>query len=286
MNPPPLPHEVRRISRRAALETLGAGALLGLGFWPGVLRAASATPPVETFTFAVINDTHSMSPEGGVWLEQVMARIKAEEPDFCLHLGDLVENGQPGHLAAMRDLLAGIGKPVHVQIGNHDYLTHTDRAAYEATFPNRINYAFIHREWQFVGVDSTQGVRYDKTSISDATFQWVDENLPKLDRTKPLVLFTHFPLGKGVKHRPVNADALLERFRDHNLQAVFNGHFHGYTERPFANAIVTTNRCCALKRHNHDGTKAKGFFICTAREGRITRRFVEVKPPAAPTPAA
>ena len=271
----------RPITRRAALETLGAGALLSLGLWPGVLRAAGATPPAVPFTFVVVNDTHYLSPECGVWLEHVVKLMKAEAPEFCLHVGDLVDQGRRDHLATVRDCFAGLGVPVHVQIGNHDYLTQKDRSPYESVFPDRLNYTFTHREWQFVGLDSTDGLRADGTSIGDATLHWVDENLPRLDRTKPLVLFTHFPLGDGVKHRPVNADALLDRFREYNLQAVFNGHFHGYTEHTFAHATVTTNRCCALKRNNHDGTKAKGFFVCTASDGRITRRFVEVKPPAA-----
>ncbi|MFA6289829.1 MAG: metallophosphoesterase [Opitutaceae bacterium] len=281
MNKTPAPLSVdASMTRRTALETLGAGALLGLGLWPGVLRAAGATPPAVPFTFVVVNDTHYMSPECGAWLSHVVQLMKIEAPEFCLLVGDLAEKGRPDHLAAVRDCFAALGKPVHVQIGNHDYLTQTDRSPYESVFPDRINYAFTHRDWQFVGLDSTDGVRYDGTSIGDATLRWVDENLPRLDKTKPLVLFTHFPLGEGVKHRPANADALLDRFRDYNLQAVFNGHFHGYTEHPFVHATVTTNRCCALKRNNHDGTKEKGFFVCTASDGRITRRFVEVKPPA------
>jgi 3',5'-cyclic AMP phosphodiesterase CpdA len=269
------------ITRRAALETLGAGALLTLGLWPGALRAADATTPAAPFTFVVVNDTHYMTPECGLWLARAVALMQAESPAFCIHLGDLVEKGQPDHLAAVRELFAALPCPVYVQIGNHDYLPPADRSAYESLFPDRLNYAFTHHDWQFVGLDSTDGVRFDGTSIGDATLRWVDANLPRLDRTKPLVLFTHFPLGESVPMRPRNADALLDRFRDHNLQAVFNGHHHAYTAHPYAHATVTTNRCCALKRNNHDGTKEKGFFVCTASNGRITRRFVEVKPPTA-----
>jgi hypothetical protein len=70
---------------------------------------------------------------------------------------------------------------------------------------------------------------------------------------------------------------VLERFRDFNLQAVYNGHFHGFTESKRAQTIVTTNRCCALKRNNHDGTKEKGYFVCTIKDGAIHREFVECK---------
>jgi hypothetical protein len=160
--------------------------------------------------------------------------------------------------------------------GNHDYLTNQDRSAYDTLFPNRSNYLFEHRGWQFVGLDTTQGTAWEKTKIQPATLRWADDNLRKLDHERPTVLFTHFPLGHEVRYRPENADALLDRFRKFNLQAVFNGHFHGFTEKEFEHAKVTTNRCCALKRGNHDKTTEKGYFVCTARNGAVERRFVEV----------
>lgn len=269
---------VNLITRRDAVEKIAAATLLSLGLWPGALRAASAPQPTKDFTFVVINDTHYLSPECGAWLERVVGLMRAESPEFCLHAGDLVDRGSREHHTIVRKLLANLSVPVYVQIGNHDYVTQTDRSSYEELFPGRLNYRFEHGGWQFIAVDSTEGMRFEKTSINAATLQWVDAELPHIDPRQPLVLFTHFPLADGVKMQPLNANALLERFRDHNLQAVFNGHFHGYTEHAFGNALVTTNRCCALKRENFDGTKEKGFFVCTARAGRITRRFVEVKP--------
>ncbi len=264
------------MTRREAVGKIGAATLLAMGMWPGVLRAAAETPLGGDFTFVVINDTHYLSPECGVWLERVIRLMRAEKPEFCLHVGDLVDKGSREHHAVVREIFSHLDVPLYVQIGNHDYVTQTDRSSYEEIFPGRINYRFEHRGWQFIALDSTEGLRFEKTSISDATLRWVDAELPQIDRARPLVLFTHFPLADGVKMQPLNANALLERFLDHNLQAVFNGHFHGYTEHNFRAATVTTNRCCALKRGNADGTKEKGFFVCTARSGRITRRFVEV----------
>jgi hypothetical protein len=131
-----------------------------------------------------------------------------------------------------------------------------------------------------VSVDSSEGAHYEHTSIGKATLAWVDKQLPRLEKSKPTILFTHFPLGEGITYRPSNAEELLKRFLDFNLQAVFSGHFHGFTEKKFSAATLTTNACCALKRGNHDGTKAKGYFLCTADEKGIRREFVEV--PAAP----
>jgi len=267
------------LTRRSALGRLSAGTLLTLGLWPGVLRAADKGEG-GSFRFLVVNDTHYMSDECGGWLEKAVAQMKTEEAEFCLIGGDLVEKGEETHLATVRDLFAQLGVPVHVQIGNHDYLTQTDRSSYEKLFPGRINYWFRHRGWQFVGLDSSDGLRYERTAIQEPTLSWLDDNLSKLEKAQPTVIFTHFPLGDGVTYRPSNADALLERFKPFNLQAIFCGHFHGFTERAFGSASVTTNRCCALKRGNHDKSVEKGYFACAARNGRVIRRFVEVAAPA------
>ncbi len=76
--------------------------------------------------------------------------------------------------------------------------------------------------------------------------------------------------------RPSNADALLERFLHYNVQAVFSGHFHGYTERSSNGTMLFTDKCCALKRFNHDGTKEKGYFICTLKDGTVEHEFIQM----------
>lgn len=274
------------MDRRTALKTLGAGALFSLGLWPGAGCATSRTPPRGKFTFIAVNDTHYVCDECHPWLEKAVALMRGEDPEFVLHIGDVCDDGLRAHHAAVRDIFATLGVGFYPVIGNHDWTTQTDRAAYEEIFPDRINYAFDHRGWHFVGLDSSDGQHWQGTLIADATFRWLDGHLANVDRDQPLVLFTHFPLiehaaNPAVEAKlspmiPRNADQLLDRFRGHNLQAVFNGHFHAYTVGTFDSATATTNKCCSLKRGNFDGSKEKGFFVCTAEAGQITRRFVEV----------
>jgi predicted phosphodiesterase len=263
------------LSRREALRRLGAGTLLTLGLWPG---AAQTEKESAAFRFLVVNDAHYMSPECGAWLEKVVRQMNGHEGvEFCLFAGDLVEKGLEADLGTVREILRTLKVPVHVVVGNHDYLTQTDRSAFEKLFPGQLNYSFEHQGWQCVGLDTSEGLLYQNTTIPQATFQWLDEHLPKLDKQRPTMVFTHFPLGEGVRYRPKNAEALLERFLPFNLQAVFCGHFHAFTERRISKTTLTTNRCCALKRGNHDGTKEKGYFLCAAKNGKISREFVEVK---------
>lgn len=271
-----LPSET--LSRRSWIQR-STGGLLAAGLWPGRLRA-SENGKGGSFRFIVLNDTHFCSDACPGWFEKVAASIAAldPKPDFCLLVGDLAQDGWKDELGPIRDFLRTLGMPFHVVPGNHDYTPQNERSIYDQLFPKQLNHRFDHLDWQFVGLDSTEGTKYSDTKIQPATFAWLDDELPKLDRAHPTVVFTHFPLAEGVRMRPLNADKLLARFTDHNLVAVFNGHFHGFTENLHSGATITTNRCCAISRGNHDKTTEKGYFACTAAEGEIVREFVEVRP--------
>jgi predicted MPP superfamily phosphohydrolase len=267
-----------QISRREMLR-LGLGTLLSMGLWPGrVLGEAGANS--SAFSFIAVNDLHYKEVACASWFGQVAAAMRKSAPDaeFCLISGDLSDEGRMEQLTGVQTAFRGLSIPFYAVPGNHDYTSDGDRSAYESVFAGQINYSFEHRGWQFIGLDSTEGRNFHDTQINAKTLAWLDENLPKLDPRKPTVVFTHFPLGAGVEYRPLNADRLLERFLHFNLQAVFSGHWHGVSERKLQNAILTTDRCCARVRGNHDGSKEKGWFVCNVSNGAISRSFVEFLP--------
>lgn len=233
----------------------------------------------EKFSFIAINDLHYSSQACRPWFVEVVRQMKASAPDahFCLLGGDLADNGTAAQLESVRAIFRELAMPVYPVVGNHDYVSGMDRAAYEKYFPGRINYNFLHDGWQVLGLDSSQGTLSRDTMVSDATLHWLDENVPKLDPRKPTIVCTHFPMGRFVAARPRNADELLRRCLQLNVRAIFNGHFHGYTLRQVNDAILTTDRCCSRVRANHDGTPEKGWFVCQASDGDVTRRFVEFR---------
>src|SRR4051794_39583714 len=106
------------INRREALQQLSAGTLLALGLWPGALRAEDKHKS-GSFRFVVINDTHYVDADCARWLEGVVRQMKTHGPlDFCLHAGDLTDNGRRGDFGAVRDIFKGLGVPTYVVIGN------------------------------------------------------------------------------------------------------------------------------------------------------------------------
>ena len=265
----------KQMTRRRML-TLSAGSLLTLGLWPGALRAEGTGNP-GNFHFLVVNDIHFMTDRCARFLERVVATAKAQpKPDFCLIAGDLTDHGTAAEFTRVMEAFRTLGVPMFPVIGNHDYLTQKDRSDYEKLFPDRLNYYFDHQGWLLVGLDTTQGMDSSASRIQEPTLRWLDDNLPKLNKKSPLVVFTHFPLGERVMNRPVNAEGLLERLKEHNLRGIFSGHFHASTERRLGDATLVTNRCCSVSRSNHDGSRERGYFLCEAKEGAITRTFVEV----------
>jgi 3',5'-cyclic AMP phosphodiesterase CpdA len=265
----------KQLSRREMLG-LSAGTLLTAGLWPGALQA-EGTGNTGDFHFVIVNDVHYLNERCGTWFQGVVRRMKghAEGIEFCLLAGDLTEHGKPEQMVPMRDLLKSLGKPTYVVVGNHDYRAPDDRKAYDEFFPRCSNYRFEHKGWQFLALDTTEGQRVHGTNVQPHTLRWLDETLPKIDKRRPLIVFTHFPLGPHVITRPENAEQVLVRFKEYNLQAVFCGHYHAFTERHVGKMTLTTNRCCSFSRQNHDGSKEKGYFLCHAKEGIIRRTFIE-----------
>ena len=269
------------LSRRRLMQT-SAATMLAAEIWPGRLFAEDRE--TKNFSFIEVNELHYVDSECGHFFEKVVQQMKSTPGgiDMVLIVGDLADNGHAAQEAAQRDIFDTLGVPYHVIPGNHDYLSDDDRSGYDAIFGKFLNYTFDHNGWRFIALDTTQGTKYSNTAIQPATFKWLDENLSKFDKSQPTVVFTHFPMGPHTPFRPTNADALLERLKPFNLQAIFDGHFHGFTEHKVNNVPITTNKCCAFKRWNHDGTKEKGYFLCQAKDGRITREFVEVNFPGMP----
>jgi 3',5'-cyclic AMP phosphodiesterase CpdA len=264
-----------RINRREFLSALPPAAA-------ALIAAPALAAGVHTvFRFFEINDLHYVSTDCGRWFRAVVEQMKTSAPDaaFCLLCGDIADKGDEPSLAGARDVFGGLGIPLHPVPGNHDFTEEQSRAGYDAVFPGKLNYQFERDGWQFIGLDTTMGTKYENTTIAEETLAFLDD--PKLDARKPTVAFTHFPLAPNVAMTPRNAPALVERLTRLNLVAALSGHWHGASERVAGRATLVTSRCSARVRNNADRSPRKGWYVCEARaDGSLRRRFVDFNAPA------
>ena len=241
-------------------------------------RCDSEMPPtsVGPIRFVVINDLHHADAACDPWMEALFRQVaKTERANFCFGLGDFADAGQRESIVTI-DLLAKLsGLPFYVTPGNHDLELSPVDGWFAEVFPGRRNYTFTKNGWQFVVVDTTEGMKYDDVIISPKTLAWLEEKVPTLDQRAPTVLATHFPLASEVEFCPLNADQLLQRLTGLNLRGIFSGHFHGRTSNFRGGVELVTNTCVSRVRHNRDGTNVKGYWVCDgAPTGEITRQFV------------
>jgi len=246
-------------------------------------RAETKDEAIDAFSFLQINDLHYIDDHCERWFQAVVEQMKASAPEakLCLMCGDLADTGGEKALASVKEIFGGLGVSLLPVPGNHDFTPMESREGYDAVFPGRLNYHIIHGGWQFLGLDTTMGTKYERTTISNATLEWLAAELPKLNRTAPTVVFTHFPLGENVTYRPLNAAALLESLLQLDVVAAFSGHWHGASERANGKSVLLTSRCCARVRNNADKSPLKGWFVCRAQaDGTLTRQFHTFQAPA------
>jgi 3',5'-cyclic AMP phosphodiesterase CpdA len=257
--------------------------LLAMNLWPGALAHADA--PAGDFEFIAANDLHYQDEHCGPFFADVRRKIGEAAPkaELVLALGDMANRNEAKQLAGMRDILRGWKLEARVIRGNHDWVLSDDEMQisgkeFEQIYPDSLNYTFDYHGWQFIALDSTDGPKWQYVEIQPAALQWLDDHLPKLDRRRPTILMTHVPMGQKVRevYRMKNADALLDRLKPFNLRAVLCGHYHGQSESRRGEVVLTTGKCCSFAAFNHDRTPEKGFFVCSAKAGRVEARFVEV----------
>lgn len=263
---------------------LSGAAVAGWAATAGIRCSSAPDTPVpldDPFQFVVFNDTHVRDERCVGFLRKAVARIHEldrEKPlDFAILCGDIVTAGRPREFELFEPVVEELGMPLYTTPGNHDFRG-SDRSAYDRLFPGRVNYRFDHKGWTFIGFDSTEGSKWSKVSVPEATLDYLKRELKRIERDRPIVAFTHFPLGEGVTYRSTNAEEVLGLFGQHRLVHVFSGHFHGLTERTWQGTRLTTNRCLAVSRDNHDGSSERGFLLCTAARRELTWRFIEVTP--------
>ncbi|CAN5554327.1 phosphodiesterase [soil metagenome] len=218
-------------------------------------------------------------------IEHVMALDR--RPDLMLLTGDLVDSGEPGEYAALREILAGFPIPFLVIPGNHDDRENLrDAFADHAYLPSEgpLHYCVDDYPVRIIGLDSTvPGLHHGH--IDDAGLDWLTATL-SADTTKPTLLMLHHPpFACGIpyldEYRYLDGAALgsvVKRFD--NIEIVLCGHVHRAMLTRWANTVVgscpSTATEIALRLTpsaqpaSHIGPKAAMLHLWTEHDGLVS----------------
>jgi predicted phosphodiesterase len=193
----------------------------------------AAKPSQTHFTFAVIGDTQSQYE----YHQEIVRLLVALEPDFVLHVGDLVQNGDVGpnwevFFDVERDLMARV--PLYPVLGNHDRAN--DMFFDSFCLPgNERWYVFDYGNARFVCLE-VDGIA--DFSPDSEQYAWLEKTLAA--NSPPwLFVFFHIPpysSSTDASEQRVR-DTLTPLFEQYGVDVVFNGHHHNY-ERNEANGVT------------------------------------------------
>ena len=215
--------------------------------------AAAAQP---SFRFAYVSDSHLYAR--GMTHRFAKACVKAVEdmnaldpqPDFVLFGGDLAQLGRPDELDLGQQILKDLKAPVRMMVGEHDW--YLDMGEKWKSMFGADHYSFDHKGVHFVVLNSVvekdfwtakgytpeqrmaivaglDDNRQSPFEVGEAQREWLKQDLAKVDKKTPLIVFSHSPLYK--LYKPWNfwtddaeqVQALLKPFA---TVTVIHGHTH------------------------------------------------------------
>ena len=253
---------LKHVSRRGFMRLAGisAGAALARGLITprsfqlvDVAEAAADKPP---FTFAYISDTHLYPRKLNDRF--VRAIVKAvddvnaldPQPDFVLMGGDLAQLGRKEELDLGVQILKGVKAPVKMMVGEHDWFL--DMGEYWKHLFGPEQYSFDHKGVHFVTIMSVQekdfwterkmtpeermhtvagldnGVQ-SRFEVGEAGREWLKNDLAKIDKSTPLIVFSHSPLYKYYRNWNFwteDADEVQAILQPFQTVTVIHGHTH------------------------------------------------------------
>jgi 3',5'-cyclic AMP phosphodiesterase CpdA len=246
------------LDRRFFLKTAGAAAA-ATALPVGLVELAFADS-TQNFTFAYISDAHIQHIKGTQFVrnwDRGLIRAVAETnllspaPDFVMFGGDLAQLGTQAELDHGAEMLAKLQGKLRCVMGEHDY--YLDLGEYWSRLFGPQYYSFDHKgvhfvvlnsilttdEWtherwptaeqrmlEMAGLDNPNGSPF---MVGDKQRKWLADDLAKVSKDTPLVVFSHSPIQKiykGWNFWTDDAEQVQALLRPFKTATVVYGHVH------------------------------------------------------------
>jgi 3',5'-cyclic-AMP phosphodiesterase len=244
--------------RRSFLR--GAGAAAVVGTMPLSMVKLAFADSSQDFTFAYISDSHIQHIKGTKFVrnwDRGLIRAVAEtnllrpKPDFVVFGGDLAQLGSKPELDHGAEMLSKLHYKTHYVMGEHDY--YLDLGEYWSQLFGDQYYSFDHKgvhfvvlnsiltyhEWTFerwptpeqrmlemAGLDNPNGSPF---MVGEKQRAWLKADLEKVDKSTPVVVFSHSPIQKiykGWNFWTEDAEEVQALLAPFDRTSVIYGHVH------------------------------------------------------------
>ncbi|MBZ5575105.1 MAG: metallophosphoesterase [Acidobacteriia bacterium] len=196
-------------------------------------KGSFRTPPADAsrFQFVVYGDTRTRHD---VHRTVIAGILKYANPDFVMHTGDLVANGDDASLwpiffDAERELLRKTA--FFPSLGNHE----RNARNYFDLLDAKPYYSFDWGSAHFIVIDSdianARATKAEQDSFWQEETHWLEEDLRGSQKADFRFLFAHHPPMTAVKRRQgdnPHMTALEPMFEKYKVSAGFFGHDHNY----------------------------------------------------------
>ncbi len=194
---------------------------------PGHFKTPPAGP--ATIHFAVFGDTRTRHDVH----RKVVAEIVKQQPDFVIHTGDFVVDGQqtslwPVFFDIERDLLrsaAFLPTP-----GNHEHNCPQYFAFFQVKPYYSMDWGSTHVAMLDSDINNVSTDKKEREKFWNEQMKWLDEDLAKAVRADLRIVAFHHPPFSAMSKRGINEQTarLVPLFEKHRVSLVFSGHDHNY----------------------------------------------------------
>jgi 3',5'-cyclic AMP phosphodiesterase CpdA len=271
-----------KLSRR---NFLGFSTLVGLSGCARIekTKLGKITPEFEcgddgVLKFATMGDLHMLDSRSAGIVGRAVNQINNDKAiDFTVVLGDLTTHGTLPEANLALQSLGRLKKPYYCIPGERDNnpTGGNNYEFYQRAF-KKTQWRESSAGWVLIGLDTCDGT-LEEPAVTQASLDWLKDQLNHTEKKKPIALFTHHPLSPGTQRgRASNADDVLALFTGHNLKLVASGHYHGNQEEERDGILFVTTAPCSATVDNDDGTTQKGFRVFTMEGETIQHEFIAV----------
>ncbi len=245
-------------SRRAFIKQ--SGIAMAASILPVSIVELAFAQTEQSFTFAYISDSHIQHIKGTTFVrnwDRGLIRAVAEtnilmpKPDFVIFGGDLAQLGTKEELDHGAEMLSRLNYKTHCVMGEHDY--YLDLGEYWSKLFGQHYSSFDHKgvhfvilnsilttdEWTFkrwptaqqrmlemAGLDNPNGSPFQVGAKQRA---WLSQDLQKIDKATPVVVFSHSPIQKiykGWNFWTDDAEEVQAMLKPFQKVTVIYGHVH------------------------------------------------------------